>query len=96
MLNLWGDQPQILCENGKIVSKFLGYPDSVAGVPPDYFSAAGQKWNNPLYDWDAHKKEGYQWWIARIRNQIDQVDYLRSLAERLRSCSGHSVQGASS
>ncbi|MCI9384335.1 MAG: 4-alpha-glucanotransferase [Lachnospiraceae bacterium] len=54
-----------------------GYPDSVAGVPPDYFSATGQKWNNPLYDWDAHKKEGYQWWIARIRNQIDQVDYLR-------------------
>ncbi len=54
-----------------------GYPDSVAGVPPDYFSATGQKWNNPLYDWDAHKKEGYQWWINRIRNQIDQVDYLR-------------------
>ena len=54
-----------------------GYPSVVAGVPPDYFSATGQKWGNPLYDWDAHKKEGYKWWISRIRHQLTQVDYLR-------------------
>lgn len=54
-----------------------GYPSVVAGVPPDYFSATGQKWGNPLYDWKAHKKDGYQWWIARIRHQLNQVDYLR-------------------
>lgn len=54
-----------------------GYPLAVAGVPPDYFSATGQLWGNPLYDWDAHKETGYQWWIARIRNQLKLVDYLR-------------------
>jgi 4-alpha-glucanotransferase len=54
-----------------------GYPTAVAGVPPDYFCATGQKWGNPLYNWEAHKADGYQWWIARIRSQIEQVDYLR-------------------
>ena len=54
-----------------------GYPTVVAGVPPDYFSDTGQLWGNPLYDWKAHKKTGYAWWIARIRNQLDLVDYLR-------------------
>jgi len=54
-----------------------GYPSVVAGVPPDYFSAVGQKWGNPLYDWDTHKKDGYRWWISRIRHQLEQVDYLR-------------------
>lgn len=54
-----------------------GYPLEVAGVPPDYFSATGQLWGNPLYDWDAHAEDGYSWWIERIRNQLDQVDYLR-------------------
>lgn len=54
-----------------------GYPSAVAGVPPDYFSATGQKWGNPLYDWKEHKKEGYRWWIDRVRHQLDQVDYVR-------------------
>lgn len=54
-----------------------GYPTVVAGVPPDYFSETGQLWGNPLYDWDAHKKDGYKWWISRIQNQLDLLDYLR-------------------
>ena len=54
-----------------------GYPTEVAGVPPDYFSVTGQLWGNPLYDWAAHKKQGYKWWIARIKTQFTQVDYLR-------------------
>ncbi len=54
-----------------------GYPLEVAGVPPDYFSTTGQLWGNPLYNWAVHAKDGYQWWIARIRNQLDQVDYVR-------------------
>ena len=54
-----------------------GYPTEVAGVPPDYFSATGQLWGNPLYDWAAHKNQGYKWWIARIKTQFTQVDYLR-------------------
>lgn len=54
-----------------------GFPTAVAGVPPDYFSEDGQLWGNPLYNWAAHKKEGYQWWIKRISHQLKQVDYLR-------------------
>ena len=38
-----------------------------AGVPPDYFSATGQLWGNPLYDWTAHEKTNYAWWVARSR-----------------------------
>ena len=41
-------------------------PQFVAGVPPDYFSADGQLWGDPLYDWDALRRTGYQWWLARI------------------------------
>ncbi len=54
-----------------------GFPTVVAGVPPDYFSATGQLWGNPLYDWEANKKEGYAWWINRIKSQLTMVDYLR-------------------
>ena len=54
-----------------------GYPTAVAGVPPDYFSETGQLWGNPLYDWKAHKKEKYSWWISRIRHQLQMCDYLR-------------------
>src|SRR5262245_30845317 len=49
----------------------------VAGVPPDYFSADGQLWGNPLYDWSAHKREGYRWWAARLRAVRRQVDLVR-------------------
>lgn len=54
-----------------------GHPTRVAGVPPDYFSATGQLWGNPLYDWDYHKQTGYEWWIRRIRRQLSLTDYLR-------------------
>lgn len=54
-----------------------GYPIVVAGVPPDYFSATGQLWGNPLYDWDKMKEDGYKWWIARIKNQMKVFDYIR-------------------
>lgn len=54
-----------------------GHPTRVSGVPPDYFSATGQRWGNPLYDWDVHKKDGYKWWIRRIAHQLKMVDYLR-------------------
>ena len=54
-----------------------GFPIEVAGVPPDYFSETGQLWGNPLYDWSAHKKTGFKWWISRIQNQLGLSDYLR-------------------
>lgn len=49
----------------------------VAGVPPDYFSATGQRWGNPLYRWSAHAAEGYAWWTARIRHTFALVDIVR-------------------
>jgi 4-alpha-glucanotransferase len=54
-----------------------GRPGVVAGVPPDSFSATGQRWGNPLYRWDAHAAEGYAWWIARVRRSFERVDVLR-------------------
>lgn len=54
-----------------------GTPRVVAGVPPDYFSATGQLWGNPLYDWDAMKTERYRWWLDRIEACLDLVDYIR-------------------
>ncbi len=54
-----------------------GQPVSVAGVPPDYFSETGQLWGNPLYDWDAHKKTGYSWWVKRVRAVLSVVDVVR-------------------
>jgi 4-alpha-glucanotransferase len=52
-------------------------PRFVAGVPPDYFSATGQLWGNPLYDWEANRRTGYAWWIARLRATLEQVDLVR-------------------
>jgi 4-alpha-glucanotransferase len=54
-----------------------GRPTVVAGVPPDYFSATGQLWGNPLYDWHAIARDGYQWWIARMRHLLELVDIVR-------------------
>jgi 4-alpha-glucanotransferase len=54
-----------------------GRPTAVAGVPPDYFSATGQLWGNPLYRWDVLEDEGYAWWIARIRSCLQSCDLLR-------------------
>ena len=52
-------------------------PAEVAGVPPDYFTADGQLWGNPLYDWDALKADGYTWWIRRIAGASRLYDILR-------------------
>lgn len=57
-------------------------PLEVAGVPPDYFSAMGQLWGNPLYDWDAHRRENFSWWKRRLasilaRHDIVRIDHFR-------------------
>ncbi len=54
-----------------------GQPTVVAGVPPDYFSATGQRWGNPLYCWEAHRQQGYAWWLARLRTLLGLVDVVR-------------------
>ncbi len=52
-------------------------PIRVAGVPPDYFSATGQRWGNPLYRWDVLAQSGFQWWIERIRRAVEIYDIVR-------------------
>jgi 4-alpha-glucanotransferase len=54
-----------------------GQPRVVAGVPPDFFSETGQRWGNPLYNWDAMQRDGYQWWIERVRRQLHLADVVR-------------------
>ena len=68
--DVWANQKSFLIDSE-------GNFTSVAGVPPDYFSATGQLWGNPLYDWAKMKKDGYSWWINRIKKMLSLVDYVR-------------------
>jgi 4-alpha-glucanotransferase len=54
-----------------------GRPTVVAGVPPDYFSATGQLWGNPLYRWGVMRERGYDWWIARLSHTFERFDAVR-------------------
>ena len=54
-----------------------GTPTKVAGVPPDYFSATGQLWGNPIYRWEAIRQHGYRWWIERFRAVLEMFDMVR-------------------
>lgn len=54
-----------------------GNPTSVAGVPPDYFSATGQHWGNPHYHWEHLQADGFRWWIDRVQHQLSYFDLLR-------------------
>lgn len=82
---MFGDTPIFVAENSAEVwaerRYFLldgnGRPDVVAGVPPDYFSATGQRWGNPLYNWKNMEQDGFSWWIERITTQLELFDILR-------------------
>lgn len=52
-------------------------PQVVAGVPPDAFSATGQRWGNPLYDWDVQRRGGFAWWVRRMTRTFELVDAVR-------------------
>jgi 4-alpha-glucanotransferase len=52
-------------------------PTKVAGVPPDYFSATGQRWGNPLYAWERHVLDGFDWWVRRMRSALGCFDVIR-------------------
>ena len=54
-----------------------GNPLKISGVPPDYFSATGQLWGNPIYRWDVMKNSGYRWWIERVRSSLAMFDMVR-------------------
>ncbi len=69
-------------------------PRVVAGVPPDYFSAQGQLWGNPIYDWDALRRTGYQWCIDRLRALLAHVDVIRLDHFRAFAAAWHIPAGA--
>ncbi len=54
-----------------------GRPERVAGCPPDAFSADGQLWGNPLYRWDKMERDGFEWWLRRLRASGDKYDVIR-------------------
>ena len=54
-----------------------GLPQVVAGVPPDYYSATGQFWGNPIYNWEAMRANGFVWWIERLRAMLQMFDLIR-------------------
>ena len=68
--DVWA-HPQFFCLDQS------GKPTVVAGCPPDAFNADGQLWGNALYDWDALKRDGFSWWIERLRRALNQFDTLR-------------------
>jgi 4-alpha-glucanotransferase len=69
-------------------------PQFVAGVPPDYFSAQGQLWGAPLYNWDSLRRTGYDWWITRIATVLSLVDVVRLDHFRAFAAAWHIPAGA--
>ena len=80
-----GDMPIFVAHNSADVwsrpelfkLKEDGSPRVVAGVPPDAFSATGQLWGNPIYDWERMRNDGFSWWVARVRETLKIVDVVR-------------------
>jgi 4-alpha-glucanotransferase len=68
--DVWANQSQYFLNE-------KGSPTVVAGVPPDYFSATGQLWGNPLYRWDRMAEDGYSWWMKRFEKVLTVVDIVR-------------------
>ena len=69
-VDVWGGKDNFLLDTD-------GRPIFIAGVPPDYFSATGQRWGNPIYDWDHMKEQNYQFWVNRIGYSNKLFDIIR-------------------
>ncbi len=67
---VWANQALFLLDDA-------GHPTVVAGVPPDFFSATGQRWGNPLYRWTEHARDNFAWWVERVRRTFELVDVVR-------------------
>lgn len=85
-IQIIGDIPIYVAHNSSDVwaqpevfrlDKESGQPTEVAGVPPDYFSATGQLWGNPIYNWDYLKATGFEWWVRRFKSVLSFVDIIR-------------------
>src|SRR5262249_36335144 len=78
-VRLFGDVPIYVAQGG---ADFASHPELfqrgfVAAAPPDALSAFGQRWGNPLYDWQAMRAQGYRWWIERFRRTFELFDVVR-------------------
>jgi 4-alpha-glucanotransferase len=71
------DSSDVWCNRTKFKLDSKGRPLVVSGVPPDYFSKTGQLWGNPIYDWEAMQKDGFEWWVARIAQALKLHDVVR-------------------
>ena len=71
------DSADVWCNQDKFKLNKDGSAKVVAGVPPDYFSETGQLWGNPIYDWDAMRRDDFRWWIARVHSTLQMVDIVR-------------------
>ena len=69
-VDVWGGKDNFLLDTD-------GRPIFIAGVPPDYFSATGQRWGNPIYDWEHMKEQNYQFWVERIGYSNKLFDIIR-------------------
>lgn len=65
------------CDHTAHPELFLPLDDVVAGAPPDRLNSNGQRWGNPLYDWDAVARTGYRWWVERMRRALALADLIR-------------------
>jgi 4-alpha-glucanotransferase len=71
------DSVDVWSQPGIFKLKKNGSMEGVAGVPPDYFNENGQRWGMPVYRWDVLQEQRYDWWIKRIRKNLELVDLLR-------------------
>lgn len=69
--DVWS-HPEIFCLDGE-----TGEASLMAGVPPDYFSATGQLWGNPVYNWERLQQNDFNWWVQRMQSILDCVDIIR-------------------
>lgn len=69
--DVWS-HPEIFC-----LDEETGEAALMAGVPPDYFSATGQLWGNPVYNWEELEKQNFKWWVQRFESLLDYVDIIR-------------------
>ncbi len=84
-VKLFGDMPIFVAHDSAEVwaNRHLfqldekGQPTVVAGVPPDYFSATGQRWGNPLYRWEVMEQDGFSFWVERIKSKLTRFDLVR-------------------
>ncbi len=78
-VRLLGDLPIYVADHSAdhVAHPELFQDGLVAGAPPDAYSATGQLWGNPLYDWPANRRQGYRWWIERLRRTLSLFDWAR-------------------